>query len=151
MLYNIAYVFQKWKNIAIRNCWISARGAIILHPFGASAERSKACMPKGCNFIAPQALIQHCYLIILYFIPELYRAIFDTSANRSETHALKGCIKNFSIVKLYNKVLIINNVCTKCCVIWRLKSMLFEIFSSLCRLLRMSRSIRKKMSKRCSF
>ena len=44
------------KNGAIRNCCISARGAMKLHPFGTSAERSKAHVPKGCNFIAPQAL-----------------------------------------------------------------------------------------------
>ena len=42
--------------------------------------------------------------IIIYdldFFAELYRAIFDTSAERSEAHVLKGCIKNCSIVKLY--------------------------------------------------
>ena len=33
----------------------------------------------------------------------MYRAIFDA---RSEAHELKGCIKNFSIVKLYDKVII---------------------------------------------
>ena len=38
-----------------------------------------------------------------------YRAIFDTSAEQSEAHVLMGCIKNCSIVKLYNinKVLIL--------------------------------------------
>ena len=35
------------------------------------------------------------------------RAIFVTSAKQSEAHVLTGCIKNCSIVKLYNKVLII--------------------------------------------
>ena len=29
---------KKWKNSAIRNCCISMRGAIKLHPFGTSAE-----------------------------------------------------------------------------------------------------------------
>ena len=41
-----------------------------------------------------------------------YRAIFDTRAKQSEAHVLKGCIKNYSLVKLYNKVLIITNMCT---------------------------------------
>ena len=42
-----------------------------------------------------------------------YWAIFDTSAEPIEAYMLKGCIKNYSIVKLvYNKVLIINNVFT---------------------------------------
>ena len=50
---------------------------------------------------------------VKYFILLLkYRAIFDTSAKQSEAHVLKWCIKNCSIVKLYNKVLIITNVCT---------------------------------------
>ena len=52
--------FQE-QNSAIRNCCISARGAIKLHLFGTSAELSEACMPKGCNFIAPQVLIQQLY------------------------------------------------------------------------------------------
>ena len=45
-------------HIAIMYCWISSIGAIILHPFGKSAKQSEAHMPKGCNFFAPQALIQ---------------------------------------------------------------------------------------------
>ena len=54
---------------------------------------------KGCNFIAPQALIQQLYY--QYFILLLnYRAIFDTSAQRSDAHVLKGYIKNCSIVML---------------------------------------------------
>ena len=32
-------VLQKWKNNVIRNCWISARGALKLHPFGISKSR----------------------------------------------------------------------------------------------------------------
>ena len=95
---------NKWENIAINNCWISARGAIELHPFGTSAKQSAACVPKTCNFIVPQALIQQFYY--LYFILSLNsRAIFDISAERSEAYLLKGCIKNCSIIKLYNKVL----------------------------------------------
>ena len=46
------------KNGAMRNCWISARGAIKLHHFSTSAERSKARVLNRCNFIAPQVLIQ---------------------------------------------------------------------------------------------
>ena len=66
-------------------------------------------MLKGCNFIAPQELIQQLYY--KYFILLLnYKEIVDRSAERSETHMLKGCIKNYSIVKPYNKVLIICNV-----------------------------------------
>ena len=73
---------------------------------------------KGCNFIAPQALIQQLYYY--YFILLLnYRAIFVTCAERSEAHMLKRCIKNCSIVKLYNKVLIITNGCKSGCYIWR--------------------------------
>ena len=42
--------------------------AIKLHPFGTSAKQSEAqaCMPKGDNFIAPQALIPQLYYY--YFI-----------------------------------------------------------------------------------
>ena len=35
---------QKWKNSAIMNCSISARGAIKLHPFSTSAKQRQA----GC-------------------------------------------------------------------------------------------------------
>ena len=49
-------VGKKWKNIAIRNCWISVRGAIKLHPYGTSAEQIEACILEWCNFIPPQAL-----------------------------------------------------------------------------------------------
>ena len=78
-----------------------------------SKPGKKVCMLKGCNFIAPQALIQQLYY--QYFILLLnYRAIFDTSAKWSEAHMLKGCIKNFSIDKLYNKVLQL----TKCLYSW---------------------------------
>ena len=47
-----------------------------------------------------------------YFILLLtnYRAIFDTSTKQSEAQVLKGCVKNCSIVKLYNKVLIISHL-----------------------------------------
>ena len=80
-----------------------------MHPFGTSAERS-----KGCNFIAPQALIQQLYYYYFILLGTYnYRAIFDTSAERSEAHVLKGYIKNCFIVKLYNKVLIITNVLSK--------------------------------------
>ena len=49
------------KNSAIRDCPISARGAIKSHPFGTSAEQSGVCVLKGCNFISPLALIQQLY------------------------------------------------------------------------------------------
>ena len=62
----------------LRNCWISARGAMKLHSFGTSAKRSASCMLKGYNFIA---LIQQMY----YFIAYDHRGIFDTSAELIET------------------------------------------------------------------
>ena len=64
MQYLYYYCAQEAKNVknsAIRNCCISAREEIRLHPFGTSAERIKACILKGCNFIAPRALIQQFY------------------------------------------------------------------------------------------
>ena len=83
---------NKWENIAINNCWISARGAIELHPFGTSAKQSAACVPKTCNFIVPQALIQQLYYLYFIFLLS-YRAIFYTSDEQSETHVQKECIK----------------------------------------------------------
>ena len=53
--------YSKWKNSAIRNCWISARGAIKLHPSSTSAKLREAHMLKGCNFIAPCEPIQQLY------------------------------------------------------------------------------------------
>ena len=43
-----------------------------LHPFGTSVDRSKAHVPKVCNLIAPEALIQQLYhlLVCTYFIPD---------------------------------------------------------------------------------
>ena len=51
----------------IRNCWISVRGAIKMHRFSTSTERSKACVPKGCNFIAPQALNHYPAIRTLFY------------------------------------------------------------------------------------
>ena len=53
-----------YVSATIWNCWISARGAIKLHPFSTRAERSEARVPKGCNFIAPLALIQQFHIIV---------------------------------------------------------------------------------------
>jgi len=61
----------KMKKCAIKNCWISARGAIKLHHFDTTAEQIKAHVPKGCNFIAPQALFHYPAIVLLvlyYFI-----------------------------------------------------------------------------------
>ena len=82
-----------------------------MHPFGKCVRWGKTRVPKGCNFITLQALILqlYYYYCILLFN---YMAIFDTSAKRCEAHVLKWCIKNCSIVKRYNKVVIITNVCT---------------------------------------
>ena len=43
----------KWKNSAIRNCWMSVRGAKKLHTFGTHAE--------GVQFYSPRTLIQQFY------------------------------------------------------------------------------------------
>ena len=80
----------QWKNSAISNCWISARGANKLHPFSTSAELSETCVPKGCNFIDPQALIQELLNNFWYKCWAKWR-----SASKIALY----------IVKLYNKVL----------------------------------------------
>ena len=64
----IANLSYNGKDSAITNCCISGIGAIKLHPFGTSAEQSEERLPKVCNFIAPQALIQQ---LVLYFIAYL--------------------------------------------------------------------------------
>ena len=85
-----------------------------------------AVVPKECNFIALQSIIQQFYY--QYFSALLnYKEIFDTSAEQSDAHVLKGCIKNGSIVKLYNKVLIIDYVCKCCCTI--ISELLNKIFN----------------------
>ena len=58
------------------------KGSIKLHPYDTSAERSEAHVPKGSNFIAPQAPYQQqLYVLLVYFILLLnYGTIFDTSA-----------------------------------------------------------------------
>ena len=58
---NCSLVELYYKVLIIRNCWVSARGAKKLHPFGTRAELSEARVPKGCNFFAPQALTQQLY------------------------------------------------------------------------------------------
>ena len=44
-------------------------------------------MLKGCNLIASLALIQQLYYQYFTLLPN-YRAIFDTSSERSEAHVL---------------------------------------------------------------
>ena len=46
---------------------------------------------KECNLIVNQALMQQLYYWNFILLLN-YRAIFDTSAERSEAHVLKGCI-----------------------------------------------------------
>ena len=63
-------------------------------------------MPKGCNFIAPQALLNQQLYYENFILLLKYRAIYDTSSERSVADELNECIKNFSRVNLNNKVLI---------------------------------------------
>ena len=49
IIFSLAQLAKNGKNSAIRNCYISLRGAIKLHPFGTSAKQSEACMPKWCT------------------------------------------------------------------------------------------------------
>ena len=79
--------------------------AIKLHPFDASAKGKRGMEAEGVQFYCLSSTYSAIVLLVLYFI-----AIFDTSAEWSEAYVLKGCIKNCSIVKLYNKVLIITDV-----------------------------------------
>ena len=60
------------------------------------------------QFYCPSSTYPAIILLVLILLLD-YRAIFDTSVEWSEEHVLKGCIKNYSIVKLFNKVLIIPN------------------------------------------
>ena len=64
----------------------------------------KPCYDSASN-MAKIVQLYHLYFILFLN----YRAILDTSVERSEAHMLKRCIKNCSIVKLYNKALIITN------------------------------------------
>ena len=79
---------------AIRNCCISVRGAILLHPFGTHTE--------GVQFYCPSSSYPAIVLLELYSLLLNYKAIFDTSAERIEAHMVKVCIINCSTVKLYN-------------------------------------------------
>ena len=56
------------KIVQYVNAGFSARGALKLHPFSTSAERSEARVLKGCNFNAPQALNPALILSLLCFI-----------------------------------------------------------------------------------
>ena len=58
---------------------------------------------KAVQFYCPSSIYPAIVLLVLYLLLN-YRAIFDTSVERGEAHMLKGCIKNYSIVKLNNKV-----------------------------------------------
>ena len=64
-LKNIWCQLQCTMHWTLRNCWISVRHAYW----------------RGCNFIAPQALVQQFYyLLVIYFIAYNHRAIYDISA-----------------------------------------------------------------------
>ena len=67
-------------------------------------EMEKKCEISNC-WMSRGGAIKLCIISTLLLMLVDYRAIFDTIAERSEAHVLKGCIKNFSIVKIYNKVL----------------------------------------------
>ena len=66
---------------------------------------------EGVQFYCPSSAYPAIVLLPSTYFN--YGAIFDTSAKRSPKsgkHTEAGCIENYSIVKLYNKVLIITNV-----------------------------------------
>ena len=90
------------------------RGAIKLHPFGTSAEQTHV---EVVQFNSPSSTYPAILLLVQYFILLIYGASFDTSAKRNEACVLKGCIKNCSIVELYNKVLLINTTYSEGCMI----------------------------------
>ena len=69
------------------------------------------------QFYCPSSTYPAILLLVLYFITFNYSAIFEASTDLSEAHVLKRCIKNYSIVKLYNKVVIITYVWVGGCII----------------------------------
>ena len=90
------------KKNTIKNCCISARGGIKLHPFGTLAQvPSEVMHVKGEQFYWPSSTYSSIVLYYYYqnFILSLfYRAIFITSVGRSEAHVMNWGIKNGSIV-----------------------------------------------------
>ena len=65
------------QKMEIRNCRKSAREAIQFHPFGTSAERSKAQVTKGSNFIIPQARIQELHILVLFYCLTLEKSLIQ--------------------------------------------------------------------------
>ena len=91
---------------------------------------------RGAILMPLKHLSSNCIIITLFYCLTIEQ-FFDTSTKRSETHVLKGCIKNCSIIKLYHKVLIIT---------WlpqSVKSMSFELFLHSAGSLRQGRFIQK--------
>ena len=80
-----------------------------LQTFGKSAERSEARVSKECNFIAQpiKHLSSNCIISTLFYFLTIEQFLIQVPSEVRQAPVLKGCIKNCSIVKLYNKVLII--------------------------------------------
>ena len=87
-----------------------------MYPFCTSAERSEAhTCQRGAILLPLEHLSSNCIISTLFYFITKCRAIFNSSVKRSEAHVLKRCIKNCSIVKLYYKIVIINNACMSSC------------------------------------
>ena len=90
---NFTYFFKNVKSymyVTLRNCWISARGAIKLHPFGTSAG-GRVLQRRVAISLPFKHLSSNCIISTLFYCLAICRAIFDTSAKRSEAHLLKRC------------------------------------------------------------
>ena len=61
---------------AIRNCWISAIGAIKQHPFGTPASLYSGTCAKRCNFIVPLTLIQQFLIASIFHFYQPHFCLF---------------------------------------------------------------------------
>ena len=102
----VTIFFFKWKKLWNKELLDKCERGNKIAPLWHKCQAKRGTRAKGCHFIAPLALIQQLYY--QYFILLLnHIAILGTIAEKSEAYMLKGCIKNYSIAKLYNKVLVI--------------------------------------------
>ena len=89
------------------------RGARKIAPLWHKCSQAKQGMyAKGVQFYCFSSTYPANVLTLFYFLTIEHLLNFDTSAEQSEAHVLDECIKNCSIFKLYNKLLIINSICT---------------------------------------
>ena len=105
--YRIQQLAKKWKNIAIWNCLISARGAIKLHSFGTNEARH-VCQ-KGGIVLPLKHLSSNCIIFTLFYCLTIEQLLIHVLSEVRHT-CWRGASKNtLQLSYIVKYLLLINN------------------------------------------